>query len=329
MSLSQPSDDQALGFLATHGWLPIVLADHPDFVEAYTALQTKAADFFALPEISTQKMGYEAASGTEASEEGYSKIPDEKSILTIKTSGHCPQLLNEQAKIAWDLTGNFLAQILGAIAATLDLKQDVFAPFVDPCKSFPFKTRTPTLLRMFRYDRPPGPDLRVNAEAHRDLGLLSLVVGHSPGLHVKNSDTDLWVPVEEDAVLPPDARTRSRGLTATLLGGETLAFLTRGQYKAGVHGVVCEAPTARYGYDPYRYSIVFTLRPAPAAIFTREFESEITGAFEGEESAEGESMKELFAKIRKTHYNINAAPEVRERQREEQRKRMEELQGQE
>ncbi|KAL9100550.1 MAG: hypothetical protein Q9163_004088 [Psora crenata] len=328
MSSTQPSDDQALEFLANQGWLPVILADHPGFVEAYTELQANMADFFALPEDTVQKTEYRAAKGAQASEEGYSKIPNEKSILTIKTSFHCPESMREQVMKAWNITGPFLARILEAIAVTLNLRPDVFAPFVDPCKSLPLRERTPTLLRMFRYDRPSGPEPKVNAEAHRDLGLLSLVVGHSPGLHVKNSDTGAWVPVENDAVLPPGSRSRSGGLTATLLGGETLAMLTRGRYNAGVHGVVCEPPATPSGCDSYRYSIVFTLRPAEVPVYSRDFESNMTGTFGKDERAEGQSMRELFARIRTTHYNVNAAPEIRERQRERQRKKMERLQAQ-
>ena len=327
MAAARPSDEDALRFLATQGWLPIVLADHPGFVEAYTALLQAVTAFFALSEDSRHKTDYQAASGAQASEEGYSRIPDEKSILTIKISDHCPDNLRIEAERAWDLTGSFLSNILETIARTLELKPDVFVPFVDPCKSLPKERRTPTLLRMFRYDRPVGPDAKVNAEKHKDLGLLSLVVGHSPGLHVLNTTSGLWVPVEDDAVLPPGSRTRSGGLTASLLGGETLAFLTRGQYKAGVHGVVCAPPSPDFGNDPYRYSIVFTLRPAVAPISTSSFESRITGNFEDGEKSEGESSAELFRRIRKTHYNVNVAPEIREKQREEQKRRVKGMQG--
>ena len=328
MEGSQPSDEQALQFLAIQGWLPLVLADHPGLVEAYASLFKAAEGFFASPEDSTQKTSYQAASGALASEEGYSKIPSEKTILTVKISDHCPACMHEKAEDAWNTTGIFLSKVLEAIARSLELKPDVFAPFVEPCKSLPKDKRTPTLLRMFRYDRPAGPDAKVNAEKHKDLGLLSLVVGRSPGLHALNTITGLWVPVEDDAVLPPGSRTRSDGLTATLLGGETLAFLTRDKYKAGAHGVICAPPSPEFDNDPYRYSVVFTLRPAVAPIYTSNFESEITGRFGDEEKADGENSAALFARIRKTHYNVNVAPEIREKQREEQKKRLEALRGQ-
>ena len=196
-------------------------------------------NFFDLPEENPQKTTYQAVSGPAASEEGYSKIPDEKSIMTIKWAGHCPDMLHEKAKIAWDLSGDLLYSIIQAIACTLDLEASVFDTLVKPCMILPQDKKRPSLLRMFRYDRPVGPDPVVNAERHKDLGLLSLVVGHSPGLYVASPSSGTWLPIEEDIFLPHGTKHRSSGLTATLLVGETLAFLTRGQYKAGVCTVLC------------------------------------------------------------------------------------------
>ena len=310
------SDDQALHFLASEGYLPLALADHPGMVRAYTDLFTQSSAFFALPEDSTQKTIYQAISGPAASEEGYSKIPNEKCIMTVKWAGHCPETLHDKAKAAWDLSGTLLNNIMQAIARTLDLESDVFEMLVKPCTVLPQDKRRPSLLRMFRYDRPSGPDLIVNAERHKDLGILSLVVGHSPGLHALSPSSGQWLPIEEDVCLPPGTRTRSGGLTATLLVGETLAFLTRDQYRAGVHGVVC-APKEE---DPFRYSIVYTLRPAVAPVYTSNFESKIVGQFPEEERMDGESSMELFGRIQKTHYNINIAHDIREKQRLAQQK---------
>lgn len=313
------ADEQALLFLASEGYLPLALADHPEIMEAYTNLFAKSHEFFALPAVSPQKTTYQAVSGPAASEEGYSKIEGEKSILTTRTSNRCPEILLSDLKKAWDLTGAFMEKTIRAIAVTLDLKADVFLPFVTPCTTLT-ESKTPTQLRMFRYDRPPiGSQPTVNAEKHKDLGLLSLVIGHSPGLQVLDTTKSVWLPIEEDTCLPPNARVRSGGLTATLLGGETLTFLTRGQYKAGIHRVVCAPVEASNGTpDPFRFSIVYTLRPAPAPLYTKDFESEITGTFGVSERCEGESMSALFEKIMRSHWNINAARDVREKQREEQ-----------
>ncbi|KAL2048297.1 hypothetical protein N7G274_000208 [Stereocaulon virgatum] len=311
------ADNLALRFLASEGYLPLSLADHPGMVEAYQNLFAKSNQFFALPADSPQKTTYQAVSGPAASEEGYSKIPSEKSILTTRTSTRCPELLRDDLRKAWNLTGAFMEKTTSAIAQTLALKPDAFAPFVTPCATLT-DTKTPTQLRMFRYDRPTGTNPTINAEKHKDLGLLSLVVGHSPGLEVQNVSNNSWIPIEEDACLPPGSRTRSGGLTATLLGGETLAFLSRRRYRAGLHRVVC-APASASNNDPFRFSIVYTLRPAVAPLYTKDFESEITGQFAVEERCEGVSSAKLFEAMLSSHWNINAAKEVREKQREKQR----------
>ncbi len=323
MAQRQVSDDRALHFLASEGYLPLALADHPGMVDAYTQLFAQTAKFFNLPPSSPEKTHYQAASGAAASEEGFSQIPHEKSIMTVKTSAHCPATLLPELQTAWNLTGSFLQTITTAIAHTLELPPDVFAPFIAPCTAFP-PARTPTLVRMFRYDRPaPGaPEPKVNAEKHKDLGMLSLVVGHSPGLQALDAKTDAWVSVEDEATLPPGAVRRSGGLTATLLAGETLAFLSRGNYRAGVHRVVC-APAAEGEGDPYRFSIVYTLRAAPAPLFTRDFESRVVGAFGPGETVEGQSSALLFEKIMRAHWNVNAALSVRE----EQRRKLEVMKG--
>lgn len=316
MTPKEVSDDHALHFLAKEGYLPLALADHPGMVEAYTNLFSQSHIFFDLPADSPQKTTHQAVSGPAASEEGYSKIPGEKSILTTRTSDRCPEILHDQLKTAWDLTGKFMQNITTAIASTLNLDPNVFEPFVTPCATLT-NTKTPTQLRMFRYDRPPGTEPTVNAEKHKDLGLLSLVIGHSPGLQVLDTASSRWISIEEEPAISPATTARSHGLTATLLGGETLAFLSRNNYKAGVHRVVC-APASEMN-DPYRFSIVFTLRPAVAPLYTKHFESDITGAFEAHECAEGESSSVLFERIMRSHWNINAAREVREKQKEEQR----------
>ena len=320
MACTQDADTRSLHFLASEGYLPLALADHPGMVDAYNSLFAQTTQFFALLEESPQKTAYQAVSGPAASEEGYSKIPNEKSIMTVKWKGHCPEILHDKAKAVWDLSGKFLNNITQAIARTLDLDPNVFDSLVTPCLVLPQDKRTPTLMRMFRYDRPPGPDPIVNAERHKDLGLLSLVVAHSPGLHVLSPSSNQWLPVEEDICLPPNTRSRSGGLTATLLVGETMAFLTRGRYRAGVHGVSCAPPSPENGENPFRYSIVYTLRPAEAPIYTKNFESAIVGPFAEKERMEGTSSKELFGQILKTHYNVNVSPEIREKQKLEQQK---------
>ena len=310
MASDYVSDEDALYFLASQGYLPLLLADHDGLVDAYSKLFKLSAAYFDLPEDSPEKTTVQAPSGARASEQGYSKIAGEKSIVTVRTHETCPKMLHEQLELTWNLTGAFLDTICKSIAATLHLDPDVFKPMTDPCCNLPSGKRTPTLLRMFRYDRPVDGEAIITAERHKDLGLLSLVVGHSPGLQVLDTATNVWVPVEEDTVVPEDARSRSGGLTATLLSGETMAFLTRGKYKAGIHRVLC-APAK---HDPYRFSIVFTLRPADAPVFTRNFESDIVGEFAPDQRMDGQSSALFMQQIVATHWNVNIAKDIRDEQ---------------
>ena len=167
----------------------------------------------------------------------------------------------------------------------------------------------------------------MNAERHKDLGMLSLVVGRSPGLQVLDPGENAWVEVEDEGNLPAGSVGRSGGLTGTLLVGETLAFLSRGRYRGGVHRVVCApapAPSEEGegegkgkggGEEAFRYSVVYTLRAAPAPLYTRDFESRVVGEFEEGERVEGESSAVMFERIMRTHWNVNAAPSVRDEQR--------------
>lgn len=310
MASEHVSDEEALHFLATQGYLPLQLADHDGLVDAYSKLFKLSAAYFDLPEDSPEKTVAQAPSGSRASEQGYSKIGGEKSILTVRTHETCPQMLHDQLSITWSLTGSFLDTVCKSIAATLQLDPEVFTPFTEPCCKLPSGKRTPTLLRMFRYDRPVGDEPIVTAEKHKDIGILSLVVGHSPGLQVLDSAANIWVPVEEDAVVPEDAKTRSGGMTATLLSGETMAFLTRGKYNAGVHRVLC-APAKD---DPYRFSIVFALRPAAAPVFTKTFESDAVGEFPPDLRMDGQSSALFLQQIVATHWNVNIAKYIRDKQ---------------
>lgn len=313
------SDAQALSFLASQGFLPLLLADHKGMPEAYSNLFNSSRQFFDLPEDSFHKTAFQAASGSAASEEGYSDLPGEKSILTVKAMNRCPELLQQQLEIAWNMTGAFLRDVTRQIASTLGLQPDVFDPFVEPCSVLPQEKRTPTLLRMFRYLRPQEGGATINAERHKDIGLLSLVIGHSPGLEVLDTATGLWKAIESEEFVPGDAKVRSGGLTATLLVGETMSLLTRGRYKAGVHRVLC-APDRE---NSYRFSIVYTLRPAVAPVYTKLFESEIIGHFAPEEQMDGQSSKELFGRIRSSHWNVNVVKDLRE----EQQKRLRAMAG--
>lgn len=315
MASDHVSDDEALQFLASQGYLPLQLADHDGLVDVYSRLFQSSTAYFNLPETSSEKTSFQAPSGARASEQGYFEIVGEKSILTVRTHETCPAMLHEHLNLTWDLTGAFLESICQSIATTLQLGPDVFTPFTKPCCDLPQGKRTPTLLRLFRYNRPVGEEAVVTAEKHKDLGILSLVVGNSPGLQVLDTAANVWVPIEEDIVVPNDAKNRSGGMTATLLCGETMAFLTRNRYKAGVHRVLC-APAKD---DPYRFSIVFALRPAAAPVFTKNFESDVVGEFPLDEKMDGQSSALLTQQITATHWNVNIAKDIREEQQKKLR----------
>jgi isopenicillin N synthase-like dioxygenase len=298
-----------LQLLATRGWLSLDLNEHPDIRDTYNALFALSEQFFALPDGDAQKTAFAAPSGAQASEEGYSRIPGEKQILTCRSVPRSPEIVRDTVRAAWAASGALMQSAAKDIAHSLNLPPDAYSTFVDPCVTF-HEEKTPTLLRMFRYDRPsPGSEPTVVAQPHRDLGMLSLVIGHTPGLDVFEPASPAhpngrWLSVEE----PTDPA--GRGLTATLLGGQVLNFLTQGRYTPGVHRV-----SVRPADDtPFRFSLVFALRPAPAPMHTACFESPQIGPFPPGAQLHGDSMASVFDRIMKSHWNINVTKDIREEQ---------------
>ena len=292
MHLSQ----QQLQQLAEKGYLALDLSD-----SVYSELFKQTETYFGLGCDSPAKLNYAAQKGAGASEEGHSTIPGEKQIFTCRTYSRTPVELRDITRKVWDLTGTCLHSIMQQIGKDMNASYD---QFITPCITFN-EQRTPTLLRLFRYERHAKST--IVAERHRDLGFLSLVIGSSPGLEVLDEKTNTWISIEEN-----------RGpLTATLLTGQTLRFLTRGQYRAGIHRVRC-APAA----DPYRYSIVYALRGYHAPIKLDDFQNQRTGIFGAEERArvDGKSMKVLFDILCGSHYNVNISKDIRDKQKKAQRK---------
>ncbi|KAJ6586651.1 hypothetical protein B0H10DRAFT_1961669 [Mycena sp. CBHHK59/15] len=167
-----------------------------------------------------------------------------------------------------------------------------------------------------------APNYTTTAEGHKDLGIITLVVGQSPGLDARDLVTGQWISVEDT----PHSATGAPRLTATLLAGQTLSYLTRGLYASGVHRVSVLPSTTPE--DKYRYSLVFALRPSPTStIETSKFEtSPLIGKFpparlSAEEnnypncSMYGQPATELFKCITQQHWNVNIAPEIREEQK--------------
>ena len=266
---------------------------------------------------------------SQGSEEGWSRIVGEKELLTIRRGGStCPPSVEDEARTLWRECGALMQEMtrgveksLGMHAAALD--GVVSAECVMPEGG---SDRLETLLRMFRYERrseraDPDPAApadsgkgRLVAEPHLDLGLLSLVIGASPGLEVWHPMERAWIPIEE----PPHA---GPGLTATLLVGETLTRLTNARYVPGRHRVF--VPSAPIGDDSeddsqFRYSLVFALRPHISAIIsTSTLTTPLTGAFAY--PIEGVRARDLFAAIAGSHWNVNTGHKMREAQRMQMR----------
>ncbi|KAJ7366099.1 hypothetical protein DFH08DRAFT_680337 [Mycena albidolilacea] len=324
----------SLSILASQGWLSIPLP--PDLESLYANLFAESASFFNLPPDAREKLDFAAPTGTNASDEGFSEIQGEKQLITLRRLSRTPPCLRSAATAAWDATGQLFLRTVHAIAESLELPdQSVFDAMSAEAQGLPASARASSLLRLFRYNRPPGgagARKKVVAEAHKDLGLLTLVVGQSPGLDARDAQ-GRWVSVEDTPRGPGAPR-----LTATLLAGQTLTYLTRELYASGAHrvSVLPSAPSPSDPHDAFRHSLVFALRPAPAApISTAAFEaSPLIGAFPTARlSAEANNFPEcsmyaqpageLFRAISQRHWNVNIAPEMRA----EQKKRLAEKVG--
>lgn len=177
--------------------------------------------------------------------------------------------------------------------------------FIGPCARMQEREeeKTSTMLRLFRYE---GQEAKEVAEPHADLGLLSVVVGDVPGLEVW--DGAVWFAVEKEV--------RDSGMKgASLLVGRQLERLSNGRYPAGGHRVVAYGNKSE-GWTGYRFSIVFVLRAHnPVVIESDDLETEVTGKWA--EPVHGKRAGDLYAEIRSSHFNINAAKEERARQRED------------
>ncbi|KAJ7676928.1 hypothetical protein DFH06DRAFT_1169325 [Mycena polygramma] len=318
----------SLPILASQGWLSVPLP--PDLESLYSSLFANSASFFNLPPDAPEKVRCAAPTGKNASDEGYSDIPGEKQLITIRRLSGIPDPLCKSATEAWDATGALFLSAVRAVADSLELDDPhVFDGMSCEAHGLPKSERTSSLLRLFRYTRPAaGGAKKVVAEAHKDLGLLTLVIGQSPGLDARDV-YGRWISVEDTP--PPmhgDTNAAPR-LTATLLAGQTLTYLTRGLYASGAHRVsVRPALGSSASDDAYRFSLVFALRPAPAALIsTASFErSPLISAFPPERlsvekgnfpncSMYAQGAGELFRCIAQKHWNVNIAPEEREAQK--------------
>ncbi|KAJ6451662.1 hypothetical protein C8R47DRAFT_1169915 [Mycena vitilis] len=314
----------SLPILASQGWLSVPLP--ADLESLYTSLFADSAAFFTLPSDAPEKVRCAAPTGKNASDEGYSDISGEKQLITIRRRSGIPAPLFKSATEAWDGTGELFMSAVRGIAESLELEDaEIFDAMSCEAHGLPKSERASSLLRLFRYNRPAvGETKKVVAEAHKDLGLLTLVIGQSPGLDARDVH-GRWISVE-DTPAPAGTANAAPRLTATLLAGQTLTYLTRGLYASGAHRV--SVRPASSPADAYRFSLVFALRPAPSALIsTAAFErSPLISAFPSERlsvdkgnfpecSMYAQGAGELFKCIALKHWNVNIAPEEREAQK--------------
>lgn len=294
------------GYACVH--LPV---DHPLLVAATTLFAT-SRDFFATPLHHKEqfRLPQHPEKKEQSSEEGWLRIEGEKELLTIRRSGHlCPPEVTDDTRNLWRECGSFMQTMMCAVEQSLGLDSGAFDNVVKGECALPEQDRHETLLRMFRYETTEAP--RLVAAHHRDIGLLSLVIGSSPGLDVWDNRTKRWVAIEKDG-----DGIGQNGLTFTFLVGQTLARLTNNRYKSGVHRVLVPPvdPPSSADDAKHRYSLVFALRPYKEAIIsTSSLTSKVTGDFE--HPLEGVKAQALFSAIANAHWNVNGPVAEREAQR--------------
>jgi len=317
--------------LSTQGFATFPIADRPSLHDAAVKLFSFSRHFFA--QAGPEKEAFQIKHGNaQGSEEGWSRVVGEKELLTLRRSGKaCPEQVEEAGRTLWRECGLFMRDVISAVEISLNMQEGLLWEVVEKECAMPNagEDRVETLLRMFRYERrlPDTDDAsaheesmigkgRLVAEPHRDLGILSLVIGLSPGLEVFDTSVPGWIPIEQ----PPHASPAlSSGLTATLLVGETLSYLTNNRYLPGRHRVFVPSytPLREQPEDSdaqFRFSLVFALRPhGPTLISTDRLTTGWTGVFR--RTMKNGKAKDLFSAIAKTHWNINTGQNLREQQR--------------
>ncbi|KAG8873275.1 hypothetical protein FRB98_009100 [Tulasnella sp. 332] len=333
-----------LDHLSLAGWYPIPLSnpEYEPIHKAYSDLFALSEAFFALPDTSPEKTDHHPTPANKLlekgpkswhTEDGWSMIPGEKQLLSVRHARHAPLGdVREGLAKAWKVTGPFLHGIMKNIALSVGLGEGVFDEMIEPCLILPGSEgedgevdASPTLMRMFRYDRPvaavdsegegePEVEPKIVSEAHRDLGLITLVIGHSPGLEVFyppsfNAPQGAWLPIEEEEL--EEGLSSADGLTATIMTGEALARLTNRRYRPGMHRVLVHPDE-----QPYRFSLVYALRPASSAVLTTEtFQSAVTGLYPDAAKLEGKTGGVLMNDIASRLFNVNIGLEKREAQK--------------
>ncbi|RFU34815.1 hypothetical protein B7463_g1561, partial [Scytalidium lignicola] len=303
--------------LADQGWTTITYEDNDTVPDPL--FHTSQALFEACKSFFSQPPSYKKTfkSDERGSEAGFVSIPGEKEFLTLRDLQSTPQELRDPATAFWAQAGKLLNELLGCVSESLGLPGQTLTAFSEPCTAMR-ENETATLLRLFRYEGDGDEKEGIVAEAHRDLGLLSLVIGDKPGLEVWDRYSASWFSIERTYFVP----------AASLLVGRQLSWLSNGRYASGQHRVRSYNRSFRIGSTPsttsqlcanppsenYRYSIVFVLRAhSPVPIDTDDLTTSITGPFP--RSIKGKTARDLFRHIHRTAFNINAPVQEREEQR--------------
>ena len=355
-----------LELLAHQGWvsLPFQLSSSPestdDLYKAFSDLFSSSAQFFALSDETKERYIVHPPPGRtmQSSEEGYSNIPGEKCMFTVRRMGTTPTEfdLREKAATAWSESATVMRDVLVAIEETLAMRPGTLVRLMGPKLEVPSEgeSSVATLLRMFRYERPrveptestsdsaqgaevKAPEPRVVSETHKDLGLLSLVVGHTPGLECWDPVAEQWVSCEEedapsDNINGGSPGVSARNLHATLLVGHTLAKFTNYRYAAGrhrvfVHPMAADVPSTTTATSdttspetllasPYhRFSLVHALRAhLPLHVSSDEFTTAVTGLYHPNVRFSNVSVWQVYKAISGAHWNVNISVEERKLQ---------------
>ncbi|KAE9378036.1 Clavaminate synthase-like protein [Stipitochalara longipes BDJ] len=280
-----------------YGWT--IVAPHAELSKRYQALLESSKAFFALPEA--EKEVFKTRHG---SEDGWNVVDGEKEFITIRSLDRTPAHIRDAAMAYWAEAGALLNQMLGKIAESLDLSSNSLTVFSEPCLELK-RDATQSMLRLFRYN-VDGERSKIVAEAHRDLGLLSLVMSDTPGLEVCDPHGQRWFPLEKTYRSP------------VLLAGCQLECLTNKRYISGGHLVrsypVSTPNQITAAEAAYRYSIVFVLRAhTPVPVNTDELTTPLTGIFS--RPLKDITAGELLRNIQAAHFNINAGIEERDEQK--------------
>ncbi|QDS77593.1 hypothetical protein FKW77_001815 [Venturia effusa] len=285
----------------------------PNVYAAITRLFKDSKTFFALD--SDYKLKYNKGD----SEAGYTKINELSTPAEVRSS----------AAEAWREMYELMSETLASLEVSLKLQPGSLQRYCENARNLGHVDGS-CMIRIFRYEN--DTEFKVLAEAHRDLGLLSLVIGDKPGLEALDKTSNLFLPIE----------TSFKPGMCTIMAGRQLEHFTNHIYEAAAHRVVSYGPQQpKLGAHPskmkqilrsalspldrlqkpkYRFSIVFILRADRSVPIDYEA---LSGPVTGDVGLEREGPRtagELFEVIRRAHFNVNTQVKDRERQKEQLKK---------